>query len=129
MLVVPLVFVSIALGVARMGDMAKLGRIGAKTICYYMVTTAFAIVIGLFIANIIDPGIGLDMSSLYVADTEATNTAVSFTDTLINMVPSNVFQAFYEGDMLQIIFFAVFFGIAITSLGEKVKKLHIIFDE
>lgn len=129
MLVVPLVFVSISLGVARMGDMAKLGRIGAKTIAYYMVTTAFAIVIGLVIANIIDPGVGLDMSNLYVAETTATDTAVSFTDTLINMVPSNVFQAFYNGDMLQIIVFAVFFGIAITSLGEKVEKLHIIFEE
>lgn len=129
MLVVPLVFVSISLGVARMGDMAKLGRIGAKTICYYMITTAFAIVIGLVIANIIDPGIGLDMSSVVVADTEVTDTAVSFTDTIIGMVPSNVFQAFYDGDMLQIIFFAVFFGVAITSLGDKVKKLHIILEE
>lgn len=129
MLVVPLVFVSIALGVARMGDMAKLGRIGVKTIAYYMTTTAFAIVIGLVIANIIDPGIGLDLSALNYADTDATETAVSFTDTIIGMVPSNVFQAFYDGDMLQIIFFAVFFGIAITSLGEKVQKLHIILDE
>ncbi len=129
MLVVPLVFVSISLGVAKMGDMAKLGRIGAKTIAYYMITTAFAIVIGLFIANIIDPGVGLDMSNLYFAETTTTETTVSFTDTIINMVPSNVFQSFYNGDMLQIIFFAVFFGIAITSLGEKVQKLHIILEE
>lgn len=129
MLVVPLVFVSISLGVARMGDMAKLGRIGAKTIAYYMSTTAFAIVIGLLIANIIDPGVGLDMSNLYFAETTAADTSLSFTDTFINMVPSNVFQAFYNGDMLQIIFFAVFFGIAITSLGEKVQKLHIILEE
>ncbi len=129
MLVVPLVFVSITLGVARMGDTAKLGRIGAKTIAYYMSTTAFAIVIGLLIANIIDPGVGLDMSNLYFAETTATDTSLSFTDTFINMVPSNVFQAFYNGDMLQIIFFAVFFGIAITSLGEKVQKLHIILEE
>lgn len=129
MLVVPLVFVSISLGVARMGDMAKLGRIGAKTIAYYMTTTAFAIVIGLVIANIIDPGIGLDLSALNYADTDTTETALSFTDTIIGMVPSNVFQAFYDGDMLQIIFFAVFFGIAITSLGEKVQKLHIILEE
>ncbi|WOO86540.1 dicarboxylate/amino acid:cation symporter [Mollicutes bacterium LVI A0039] len=129
MLVVPLVFVSISLGVARMGDMAKLGRIGAKTIAYYMVTTAFAIVIGLVIANLIDPGVGLDMSKLYYAETTVAESQVSFTDTIINMVPSNVFQAFYNGDMLQIIFFAVFFGVAITSLGEKVNKLHIILEE
>lgn len=129
MLVVPLVFVSISLGVARMGDMAKLGRIGAKTICYYMITTAFAIVIGLVIANIINPGVGLDMTKLYVAETQVAETTVSFTDTIISMVPSNIFQAFFNGDMLQIIFFAVFFGIAITSLGEKVDKLHIILEE
>lgn len=129
MLVVPLVFVSIALGVARMGDMAKLGRIGAKTISYYMVTTAFAIIIGLLIANIIDPGVGLDMSKVVVAETTATDATVSFTDTIIGMVPSNVFSAFVEGNMLQIIFFAVFFGIAITALGEKVKELHVILEE
>lgn len=129
MLVVPLVFVSIALGVAKMGDMAKLGRIGAKAVVYYMTTTAFAIVIGLIIANIFNPGVGLDMSNLYVAETEMANTSVSFTDTIIGMVPSNVFQAFYDGNMLQIIFFAVFFGIAITSLGERVKKLHVILEE
>lgn len=130
MLVVPLVFVSISLGVAKMGDMAKLGRIGGKTIAFYMTTTAFAIVIGLVFANITNPGIGLDMSSLVYADTgDTATTSVSFVDTLIGMVPSNVFQAFYDGDMLQIIFFAVFFGIAITSLGEKVQKLHIILDE
>lgn len=129
MLVVPLVFVSIALGVATMGDMAKLGRIGIKTISYYMLTTAFAIVIGLVIANIIDPGVGLDMSKVVFAETTATETTVSLADTITNIIPSNVFQAFYNGDMLQVIFFAVFFGIGITSLGEKVQKLHIIFEE
>lgn len=130
MLVVPLVFVSIALGVATMGDMAKLGRIGIKTISYYMVTTAFAIVIGLVIANIIDPGVGLDMSKVVVADTTASADAtMSLADTITNIIPSNVFQAFYNGDMLQVIFFAVFFGIGITSLGDKVQKLHIILEE
>lgn len=129
MLVVPLVFVSITLGVATMGDMAKLGRIGVKTIAYYMLTTAFAIVIGLVVANIIDPGVGLDMSKVVFAETTTTDTTVSLADTITNIIPSNVFQAFYDGDMLQVIFFAVFFGIGITSLGDKVKKLHVIFEE
>ncbi len=129
MLVVPLVFVSIALGVATMGDMAKLGRIGIKTISYYMLTTAFAIVIGLVVANIINPGVGLDMSKVVFVETTTTETTVSLADTITNIIPSNVFQAFYNGDMLQVIFFAVFFGIGITSLGDKVKKLHIIFEE
>ncbi|WOO88442.1 dicarboxylate/amino acid:cation symporter [Mollicutes bacterium LVI A0078] len=128
MLVVPLVFVSIALGVATMGDMAKLGRIGIKTISYYMLTTAFAIVIGLVVANIINPGVGLDMSKVVFVET-TTETTVSLADTITNIIPSNVFQAFYNGDMLQVIFFAVFFGVGITSLGDKVKKLHIIFEE
>lgn len=129
MLVVPLVFVSIALGVATMGDMAKLGRIGIKTISYYMLTTAFAIVIGLVVANIINPGVGLDMSKVVFVETTTTETTVSLADTITNIIPSNVFQAFYNGDMLQVIFFAVFFGVGITSLGDKVKKLHIIFEE
>lgn len=130
MLVVPLVFVSITLGVAQMGDTAKLGRIGGRTITFYICTTAFAIVIGLLVANVMNPGIGLDLTSLNIDTTaEVATTDVTFVDSIINMVPSNVFQAFYEGDMLQIIVFAVFFGIAITSLGHKVDKLHIIFNE
>lgn len=130
MLVVPLVFVSISLGVAKMGDLAKLGRIGGRTIAYYICTTAFAILIGLIIANIIDPGVGLDLSALDVSDTtEVAGEAKSFSEVITSIVPSNIYQAFYNGDMLQIIFFAVFFGIAITSLGDKVKKLHILLEE
>ncbi len=129
MLVVPLVFVSITLGVAKMGDVAKLGRIGGRTIAFYMFTTAFAIMVGLLVANIINPGLNFDITQLDISTPTDIAEPQSFSDTLTNIVPSNVFQAFYNGDMLQIIFFAVFFGIAITSLGEKVKKLHIILEE
>ncbi len=129
MLVVPLVFVSISLGVARMGDLTKLGRVGGRTITFYMLTTSFAIIIGLLVANIINPGVGLDLTALDYSQTVEATESVAFKDTIINIVPSNVFQAFYDGDMLQIIFFAVFFGIGITALGSKVEKLHVILDE
>lgn len=129
MLVVPLVFVSISLGVAKMGDTTKLGRVGGRTILFYMSTTAFAIVIGLVISNLVNLGANLDMSALNITETAPEVTDVSFVDTLINMVPSNIFSALVDGNMLQIIFFAVFFGIAITALGDKVQKLHIVLDE
>lgn len=129
MLVVPLVFVSISLGVAKMGDTTKLSRVGSSTIVFYMLTTAFAIVIGLIISNLVNLGANLDMSALDVSTTTPEVTDVSFVDTLIDMVPSNIFTALTDGNMLQIIFFAVFFGIAITSLGDKVQKLHIVLDE
>lgn len=131
LLVVPLVFVSITLGVAKMGDMAKLGRIGGKTILFYLLTTAFAICIGLIIANITDPGVGLDMSSIPISETNLENTQESVTifDQIANLIPTNIFKALYDGNMLQIIFFSVFLGIAITSLGKRVTKLHEILEE
>ncbi len=128
MLVVPLVFVSITVGTAQMGDIKKLGRIGSKTLLFYLLTTSVAIIIGLVFANIIDPGVGLDLSSVTYAEQTAAD-PVSFTDTLINIVPSNIFTAFSSGDMLQVIFFAVFLGIAMTSMQEKSKTVLNFFVE
>ncbi len=128
MLVVPLVFVSITVGTAQMGDIKKLGRIGSKTLLFYLLTTSVAIVIGLVFANIIDPGVGLDLSSVTYAEQTAAE-PVAFTDTLINIVPSNIFSAFSSGDMLQVIFFAVFLGIAMTSMQEKTKTVLNFFVE
>ncbi len=128
MLVVPLVFVSITLGTAQMGDIKKLGRIGSKTLLFYMITTSLAIVIGITIANITNPGIGLDLSSLVFEPQEAVE-PVSMLDTFKNIVPSNIFTALTEGNMLQIIFFSVFFGISLASLKERAKTVMRIFEE
>lgn len=121
MLVVPLVFFSIVLGTAGLGDPAKLGRIGLKTITYFLVTTTIAIVIGLSLASVIQPGLAGDFD-LEGASFESEE-APSVVDTLLNIIPSNPLAALTEGNMLQIIVFAVFVGLALTALKEKTSGL------
>lgn len=121
MLVVPLVFLSIILGTAGLGDPAKLGRIGLKTIVYFLVTTTIAIVIGLGLAAVVQPGLAgdFDLESASFDSEEAPSVA----DTLLNIIPKNPLAALTEGNMLQIIIFAVFVGLALTALGEKTKGI------
>jgi len=128
MCVVPLVFVSLVNGAASMGDIKKLGRIGGKTIAFYLATTAIALVIGLVIANVINPGIGLDMGAIETVEvTEREGT--SLVQILYEMIPRNPIQALAEGNMLQIIVFAILTGIALTSIGEKGKRVLALFEE
>lgn len=122
MLVVPIVFLSIVLGSAGLGDPKKLGRIGLKTIVYFLVTTCIAIVIGLTLAYIIDPGLvkGIDTSQTEGFKTEE---APPVGETLMNIIPKNPLTAMTEGNMLQIIAFAIFIGFGLTALGEKTKGI------
>jgi len=127
MIVVPLVFASLVSGAAGMGNAAKLGRIATKTLAYYLLTTAVAVALGLFFANIVNPGIGLDL---------ATNGAKikqvappNMVDTLLNIVPLNPAAAFADGNLLQIIFFAIILGFAMSAIGEPVKPLLNLFEQ
>lgn len=128
MVVVPLVFVSLVNGAASMGDVKKLGRIGTKTLAFYLVTTAVAIVIGLAMAFLIRPGIGLDMGAIDQVEYTARE-GVPLAQVLYEMVPRNPIAALAEGNMLQIIVFAILTGIALTLIGEKGKKTLELFDE
>jgi Na+/H+-dicarboxylate symporter len=126
MIVVPLVFVSLMLGTASLGDIRKLGRIGAKTAIYFVITTIIAICVGLFLANTINPGKGLnenvkaELYKNYEAKAEAgikrLEEKPSITEILINIVPTNPVAAFTEGNMLQIIFMALLFGVVLTMI-------------
>ena len=122
MLVVPIIFLSIVLGSAGLGDPKKLGRIGLKTIVYFLVTTCIAIIIGLTLAYIIDPGLveGIDTSQSEGFKTEE---APPVGETLMNIIPKNPLTAMTEGNMLQIIAFAIFIGFGLTALGEKTKGI------
>jgi Na+/H+-dicarboxylate symporter len=122
MLVVPIVFLSIVLGSAGLGDPKKLGRIGLKTIVYFLLTTCIAIVIGLTLAYIIDPELveGIDTSQSEGFKTEE---APPVGETLMNIIPKNPLTAMTEGNMLQIIAFAIFIGFGLTALGEKTKGI------
>lgn len=126
MIVVPLIVASLVTGAASMGDLSKLGRVSIKTILYYIVTTAIAVFIGLLIANLFHPGAGLNLSveGLNVRKVNPPNAV----DTLLNIVPMNPVQAFAEGKFLQIIFFSIFFGFGLSSLGEKGRPLLKIFE-
>ena len=121
MLSVPLVFSSLVVGTASLGDPRKLGRIGAKTIGLYLITTAVAIVIGLILGNLLQPGSGMALS----VDTSSFKAPVppSTTDVLLGIFPSNIAQALTEANMLQIIVFALFFGVAAVLAGEKGKPV------
>ncbi|OIU73269.1 dicarboxylate/amino acid:cation symporter [Rossellomorea aquimaris] len=122
MLVVPIVFLSIVLGSAGLGDPKKLGRIGLKTIVYFLVTTCIAIVIGLTLANIIDPGMveGIDRTQ---AEEFKSEKAPPVGETIMNIIPKNPMTAMTEGNMLQIIAFALFIGLGLTALGDKTKGI------
>lgn len=120
MIVIPLVFTSIALGVAGMGNSAALGRIAGKTIAYYLVTTAIAATIGLLLVNIVKPGVGAPLNlSENVTSVSAASGDVSFIDQIVAIVPSNVFESMAKGDLLPIIFFAVIFGCFMNKVDEK----------
>ncbi|MFC4320593.1 dicarboxylate/amino acid:cation symporter [Litchfieldia salsa] len=127
MLVVPIVFFSITLGVAGLGDPKKLGRIGIKTIVFFIVTTTIAIFIGLGLAAVIQPGAGGNYD-IEGASFEA-QPAPPVIDTLLNIIPTNPISAMAQGEMLQIIAFSVFIGFALTILGEKTKGIHNLLEQ
>lgn len=119
MLVVPVVFLSIILGTLGLGDPKKLGRIGIKSIAYFLITTTIAIVIGISLGLIFKPGAGDGFES-ETANYEPKE-APPIIDTILNIIPTNPIQALASAEMLQIIFFAVFIGIGLIILGDKVK--------
>lgn len=135
MIVVPLVFASILVGVTSLGDLAKLGRIGAKTILYYLLTTSIAITIGLVLANIVRPGSRLpsDIKDRLLADfageaqvnISRVTEKPSVVDTLLEIIPTNPAASIAEANMLQVIFFALVFGVALIYV-EKSKREPIV---
>jgi Na+/H+-dicarboxylate symporter len=125
-LVVPLVFVSIVCGTASMDDIHKLGRIGSKTMILYTLTTALAIAIAIVAALIVSPGTGFNMA---MPASFQTNSAPPLLDVISNIFPSNPIKAMVDGEMLQIIVFAVLFGLALTLTGERGKRVMNTFND
>jgi len=124
MVVVPLVFSSIVVGTCGLGDAKALGRLGGKTVGYYMVTTALAVTIGLVIANIFPVGRELAFEMESLGELKST----SVVDTFLNIVPTNPIKALADGNMLQVIFFALALGFGIILCGEKGAPLHNVID-
>ncbi|WPC72482.1 dicarboxylate/amino acid:cation symporter [Vibrio porteresiae] len=116
MLIVPLVFCSLVVGITSMKDTRKMGRIGGKALILYMVTTAVAIAIGLALSAIIQPGAGLNMTSSHATDAKD---APALIQTLLSMIPQNPIQALAAGNILQIIVFAIGLGVSLVLIGEE----------
>lgn len=127
MLVVPLVFVSITCGVASLSNIKSLGRIGGKTLIFYLCTTAVAISIAIGLAFLINPGVGLDLSNMVMQE-PTIGTAKPIADMLLGIIPTNPIKAMVEGDMLQIIAFAILFGATISLLGKKAEPVKVVMD-
>ena len=127
MLVVPLVFCSIVCGAASMSDPKLLGKVGIGTILMYLLTTACAVLIAIGLANLTQPGIGLDMASIVQVQPKTTTTDQTMASMLINIIPTNVIAAMNNGTMLQIIFFALILGFILGRLGKKVATVNRFF--
>ena len=119
MLVVPLVFCSLICGSMAIGDTKTLGKVGVKTIGFYLVTTALAVCVALGSALLINPGRGLDMDAVQKGTVSSTTEDTSLVDTLLNIIPKNPVQSMAIGDMLPIIVFALFVGIMLAKLGTR----------
>ena len=128
MLVVPLVFCSLVCGAMAIGDTKTLGTVGVKTIIFYLITTALAVCLALSVASLINPGLGMHET---VSDTSAAveTTTINFADTLLNIIPKNIFNSLANGDMLPVIVFALFTGILLASMGNRVSTVANFFSQ
>lgn len=128
MVVVPLVLCSLVMGSAGIEDVTKLGRIGIKTLTFYLTTTAFAVVLALVGGNIINPGKGVNLQTLSQVAVSTPETK-PFVEILLDMIPLNPIESLATGNMLQIIVFAILLGVALSLLGEKASNIKKLFEE
>jgi aerobic C4-dicarboxylate transport protein len=134
MIIAPVIFCTVVSGIAGMQDVKKIGRVGGKALLYFEVISTFALVIGLFVANLVKPGAGfnataatLDAKSIEQYTTKAH--AQTTTEFLLNIIPNTVVDAFAKGDILQVLLIAILFGFAISLLGERGKPLVKLIDD
>lgn len=128
MIAVPIVFTSLVMGVSSLGGYKDLGRLAGKTFSFYVLTTTLAATVGIILVNVIKPGVGADLN--FTADVSNLEvTSLSFKDQVVSIVPENIFADLTKGNMLPIIFFAIFFGFFITKVStENSKTLRSFFD-
>ncbi|GMX63089.1 C4-dicarboxylate transporter DctP [Paenibacillus elgii] len=136
MVIAPIVFFTIVIGFANMGDMKKIGRIGGKALLYFEIITTFAMAIGIAVMYLVRPGSGMDVSKVgtNAADVakyakQAAETPHGFMDFLLSVIPDSVVGALAKGDMLPVLLFSVMFGLAMASLGEKSKPVTQFFEK
>jgi aerobic C4-dicarboxylate transport protein len=132
MVIAPVIFLTIVLGIANMSDLKKVGRVGGKALLYFEIVSTISLAIGLIVVNVTKPGAGLDVSALAKGDVSrytASGAEMSFVDFFTHIVPSSAVDAFAKGDVLQVVFFAILFGVALASLGAKGRPLVEILEQ
>ena len=122
MIVIPLIFSSLVMGMTNMGHSLDLGRIAGKTLLFFLGTTALAATLGVFLVNVIKPGVGANLN-LTQSVTNLAVAEVSFIDQLVGIIPSNIFEALSNGNLLPVVFFAIVFGFFITRTDEKTRQV------
>ena len=132
MVIGPIIFLTIVLGIANMADLKKVGRVGGKALLYFEIVTTFALAIGLIVVNVTKPGASFNRTA-FAAGGDVSRYAqqgreMNFVDFVTHIVPSSVVDAFAKGEILQIVFFAVLFGVALTALGAHAKPLNDVLD-
>lgn len=130
MVVGPIVFIMIVTGISSAGDLKKAGRIGLTALCYFEVVTTVALALGMIVSNVVRPGDGVTLISMAkpALQGSAPQAGKTWVDTLLAVFPDNAFKAFANGDLLQIIVFGVFFGCALSLMGERGKLVEDLFD-
>lgn len=133
MVIAPIIFLTIVLGIAKMGDMKKVGKVGGKALIYFEVVTTLALVIGLIVVNLVKPGAGLNYNELEKGDvskyTAEGAQSINWIEFVTQIVPSNMVDAFAKGDILQVLFFSILFGVGLAALGEKGKVIIEFMDK
>jgi Na+/H+-dicarboxylate symporter len=128
MIVIPLLFCSMIVGITNLGDIRKLGRTGVKTLIYFLATSAIAVVLGLILVNVVRPGIGFSVITGTLPESVSSPTSYSFFTWLTSQIPANIFKAAAETQVLPIIVVALFFGGVLTTIGAKGKPIIAFFD-
>lgn len=126
MIISPVIFISIVLGIASAGDLKKVGKVGLKGLIYFELVTTAAIVIGLLTGNIIHPGSGVDPATIHHTATKAAhaaNATIDWKEFIADIVPGNVVDAFAKGNLIQVLFFGILFAVALTKMGEAGRSV------
>ena len=134
MMIAPIIFATVVVGIAKMGDMKEVGRVGVKALVYFEVVTTLALVIGLVVVNVFQPGAGMNvdpttLDTKDIAKYAAAAKSQTTTDFLLNIIPNTFIDAFAKGEILQVLVLAILFGLALARLGDRAKPLVKIIDE
>lgn len=133
MVIAPIIFLTVVIGIGSMGDLKKVGRIGGKALLYFEIVTTFALAIGILVVNVLQPGAGFNTGSVEGGDISeytkgAEESSHGFMEFIMGVVPDNAMAALAGGELLPILFFAIFFGLALASLGERGKPVVDLFE-